>query len=131
VDQFAGQFEPNHVVAMAYATERRWHAESTVAPAAPHPAAARPPSAAVDALLLCPPVSRVETRIPYLFLRRFLRSRKSWRQDDTPVAHAASHGLATTVLVSVGSRPRSRPAGFLPPLHATAGCTTPGLRLRR
>jgi hypothetical protein len=33
--------------------------------------------------------------------------------------------------VSGGCRPRARPEGVLPPLHAVAGCTTPGRRLCR
>jgi hypothetical protein len=57
------------------------------------------------------------------------RQRRS--QEETTVAPAASRGLVPTFLASVGCLPRSRPEGFLPPLNAVEGCTTPGPRLCR
>ncbi len=49
----------------------------------------------------------------------------------TTVDHAASRGLATTLLVSVRCLPRSRPEGLVQPLNAVEGCTKPGPRLFR
>ena len=57
--------------------------------------------------------------------------RRVGASKTTTVDHAAIRGLATTLLVSVGYLPRSRPAGFLQPLNANEGCTIPGLRLFR
>jgi hypothetical protein len=57
------------------------------------------------------------------------RQRRS--QEETTVAPAASRGLVPTFLASVGCLPRSRPEGFLPPLNAVEGYTTPGPRLCR
>jgi hypothetical protein len=58
----------------------------------------------------------------------FWRDRPRRSPSDTTGAHAASRGWATTFLGSVGSRPRARHAGFVPPLHANAGCPIPGRR---
>ena len=57
--------------------------------------------------------------------------RKSRGQEETTVDPAALRGLGTTFLGSVGCLPRSRPEGFLQPLTAIEGCTTPGPRLCR
>src|SRR5262249_5462258 len=57
------------------------------------------------------------------------RQRRS--QEETTVDPAAIRGLGTTFRASVGCLPRSRPEGFLQPLNAVEGCTTPGPRLCR
>jgi hypothetical protein len=57
--------------------------------------------------------------------------RKRRSQEDPTVDHAAIRGLGPTLLVSVGCLPRSRHAGFLPPLHASEDCTKPRLLLLR
>jgi hypothetical protein len=57
--------------------------------------------------------------------------RKSRSQSYPTVDPAAIRGLATTLLASVGCRPRSRHEGLFQPLHAVEGYTTPGLRLFR
>ena len=57
--------------------------------------------------------------------------RKSRGQEETTVDHAAIRGWGTTLLASVGCLPLSRHEGFLQPLNAVEGYTTPGLRLCR
>jgi hypothetical protein len=57
------------------------------------------------------------------------RQRRS--PSEPTVEHAASRGWETPCRGSGGCRPRSRPEGFWPPLHAVAGDTTPGRRLCR
>jgi hypothetical protein len=50
---------------------------------------------------------------------------------STTVDHADGRGLGPTCLVAVGRLPRSRPAGFLLPLHAAEDGATPGRLLVR
>src|SRR5215813_4658933 len=66
----------------------------------------------------------------FLVLLSFVH-RKSRSQEDTTVDPAALRGLAPTFLASVGCLPRSRHEGFLQPLNAIEGYTTPALRLCR
>jgi hypothetical protein len=51
--------------------------------------------------------------------------------DETPVEPAARRGGGPTCRASVRGRPRARPAGWWPPLHAVAGGPPPGPRRSR
>ena len=57
--------------------------------------------------------------------------RTSRSQEKTTGAHAASRGLGTTCLASVGCRPHARDERTCRPRHATEGATTPGRRRGR